>query len=540
MASANSASRPGAAAPSPASRQAAAAPKAPSRGVAALPVENRGLLTVGVMLATIMQILDSTIANVALPHMQASLGATADTVTWVLTSYIVASAIAIPAAGWLSDKIGSRNLFIFCIVGFVASSMLCGLATGLTEMVAFRFVQGTCAAFMNPLSQTVMMDINPPEKQARALSIWGMGIMIGPILGPVIGGWLTESYNWRWVFYINVPLGIAAFAILWALLPSRPQRERQFDLFGFSMLAVAVAAFQLMLDRGQNQDWFSSWEIIVEGLVAISCFWVFLVHLFTAKNPLFDREILRDRNLMTSVAFMLVVGMVLIATMALLPPMLQTLYGYPVLDTGFLMMPRGVGVLISMSIAGQLLQRNFDARILVGTGLVIAIWSLYDMTGWTLMMGTMPFILTGLIQGLGLGLIFIPLNTLAFGTLDPQYRTEGTSLMNLARNVGASVGISVVTAELARNLQQSHSDIAQHITPQAFPFDPGLAQALGSAGDAAAAMVNGLVTQQAAMVAYLDDFKLMMVMTAVAIPLVFLLKRPEARQGAKAEPVDMH
>ncbi|HEX8412666.1 MAG TPA: DHA2 family efflux MFS transporter permease subunit, partial [Sphingomicrobium sp.] len=230
------------------------------QGQSLLPVTNRGLLTIGVMLATLMQILDSTIANVALPHMQTALGGTADTITWVLTSYIVASAVAIPITGWLSDRIGSRNLFLISVAGFIVASMLCGLATGLVEMVLFRILQGVFAAFMNPLSQTVMLDINPPERQAKAMSIWGMGIMIGPIMGPVLGGWLTENYNWRWVFYVNLPIGIVAFAILWFLLPTRPLRARKFDLFGFSLLAIGIASLQLMLDRGQSEDWFSSTE----------------------------------------------------------------------------------------------------------------------------------------------------------------------------------------------------------------------------------------------------------------------------------------
>ena len=374
----------------------------------ALHTSNRPLLTVGVMAATIMQILDSTIANVALPHMQATLSATTDTITWVLTSYIVASAVAIPMTGWLADRIGSRKLFLASVVGFVAASMLCGLASTLPEMVAFRVLQGIAAAFMNPLSQTVMMDINPPSKQAAAMSIWGMGVMVGPILGPVIGGWLTENYNWRWVFYVNVPIGIACFAVLWALLPSRPITKRRFDLFGVSMLALAISALQLMLDRGTNADWFNSTEIWIYAALAASAAWMFGAHLFTARNPMFDRSLFANRNLMTGIFFMLVTGVLMMATMALLPPMLQTLFGYPVLDTGLLLVPRGVGIVMSMAVAGRLIARGVDPRILVGSGLAIAAATLWEMTTWTLMMGASRFVVTGLIQGVGLGLIFIP------------------------------------------------------------------------------------------------------------------------------------
>ena len=504
---------------------------------AALHTSNRPLLTIGVMAATIMQILDSTIANVALPHMQASLSATADTITWVLTSYIVASAVAIPLTGWLSDRVGSRNLFLWSIVGFVVASMLCGLATSLPEMVAFRVLQGVAAAFMNPLSQTVMMDINVKSKQAAAMSIWGMGIMVGPILGPVIGGWLTDNYDWRWCFYVNVPIGIACYAILWALLPSRGIEKRRFDLFGFSTLAIAISVFQLMLDRGQTQDWFDSWEVRIEGGVALAAAWMFAMHMTTARHPMFERNLFANRNLLTGIGFMAVIGVLMTATLALLPPMLQSLYGYPVLETGILLMPRGIGIVASMFVAGRLMQRSVDPRIMVGVGLAIAAYSLWDMTGWNLQMGATPFIVTGVIQGIGLGLIFIPLNILAFATLSPTKRTEGSSLMNLSRNIGGSVGISVVTALLARNIQTSHSVLGAHIpNPGLGASDPLVTAVSGATTDQLLAMADGLVNQQAAMIAYLDDFKLMMILTMSAIPLVFLLKRPKASGKVDIDP----
>ncbi|MES2338707.1 MAG: DHA2 family efflux MFS transporter permease subunit [Pseudomonadota bacterium] len=519
-----------------------ARPAPPTPGVAALATTNRPLLTLGVMLATIMQILDSTIANVALPHMQTALGATADTVTWVLTSYIVASAIAIPITGWLADRIGSRNLFLWAVGGFVVSSALCGAATSLEEMVAFRILQGISAAFMNPLSQTVMLDVNPPERQGKAMAIWGMGIMVGPILGPLIGGWLTDNYDWRWVFYVNLPLGVFCFAVLWWLLPSRAIARRTFDTMGFALLAIGIASLQLMLDRGQNEDWFSSKEVIVEGMIAVIALWMFVVHMFTAKKPMFDREIFANRNLVTGLAFMLVVGVVMMATMALLPPMLQRIYGYPVLDTGWLMMPRGVGTVLSMFVAAQLSQRGFDPRILVGVGFSVAAWSLYEMTTWTLVMSSTPFVVVGFIQGLGLGLVFMPLNAMAFATLPARYRTEGASLMNLGRNIGASVGISLVTALLARNIQTSHADLAGRLTGDAMAtIDLSMLQRFGVVADSALAMIDGEVNRQAAMIAYLDDFYAMAIVTAISVPLVFFLKRPpKPVPGERAAPVDLH
>ncbi|WP_254602572.1 DHA2 family efflux MFS transporter permease subunit [Sphingomonas bacterium] len=504
---------------------------------AALHTSNRPLLTVGVMAATIMQILDSTIANVALPHMRASLGATEDSITWVLTSYIVASAVAIPMTGWLSDRVGSRRLFLTCVVGFVAASMLCGLATTLPEMVAFRVLQGIAAAFMNPLSQTVMLDINPPSKQASAMSIWGMGVMVGPILGPVIGGYLTENYDWRWVFYVNVPIGVACFAVLYALLPSRPVSVRRFDLFGFSMLAVAISALQVMLDRGSNADWFHSTEIWIEAAVVASAAWMFVAHMMTAETPMFARTLFRNRNLVTGIAFMLVVGVLMMATMALLPPMLQSLFGYPVMDTGLLLVPRGVGIVLAMAVAGRLIGRGADPRAMVGVGLATAAATLWIMTGWTLEMGARQFVWVGFVQGLGLGMIFIPLNVMSFATLSPAARTEGASLLNLARNIGGSVGISLVTALLSLGIQVNHEELGARLPDLGvMGNDPLVASITGGSTDALLAVANSIVNQQAAMISYLDDFVMMMVLTLAALPLVFVLKRPKGLAPAKADP----
>ncbi len=505
------------------------APAAPAPGKPLLHTNNRALLTVGIMGAMIMQILDTTIANVALPHMQTSLGATVDTVTWVLTSYIVATAIALPATGWLSDRFGSRNLFLIAVGGFIIASMLCGIATSLEEMVIFRVFQGVFAAFINPLSQTSMLDINPPERAAKAMGVWGMGVMVGPIMGPVLGGWLTESYNWRWVFYVNVPVGLATFAILWFLLPSRPKATRSFDFAGFVYLGVAVASFQLMLDRGQSEDWFESWEVIIEGLLALAFAWMAIVHFITAKNPLFDRAIFANRNLVTGLFFMLVVGISTMAPMALLPPMLQNLFGYPVIDTGVMMAPRGVGVLATMWLAGQLMGR-VDTRLVIMTGLLIFGVSLRQMAGYSLEMDFWPVITAGFVQGLGMGLVFMPLNALAFATLDNRYRTDGASLLNLFRSIGQSAGISMVTVLLARNIQTSHADLSQHVTRNVMAgFDLGMLAQLGTLSDAAMSMADGMVNQQAAMIAYLDDFYLMSWISFAAVPLVLLLQKPKGK-----------
>lgn len=522
-----------------ASRAASAGPARPApTGMAAfapdlpaMPVSHRGLLTLAVMMATIMQILDTTIANVALPHMQSSLGATADTVTWALTSYLVASAIAMPITGWLAERIGSRNLFIWAVIAFTLASMACGAATSLEEMVLFRAIQGISAAFIGPLSQTVLMDINPPSGQARAMSIWGMGIMIGPIMGPVLGGWLTENYNWRWVFFVNVPVGIVTIALLVWLLPGRERTDRRFDLFGFSMLALGLAAMQVMLDRGTQLDWFSSPEILIEGAVSLSCLWIFAVHMIWSKNPLFDRNLLRNRNMVAAIIFMLVVGVVMFASMALLPPMLQQLFGYSVLDTGLLLAPRGLGILISMGFAGRMITK-LDPRYLMVAGAAISTYSLWMMSGWSLAMDWQPVVIAGFIQGIGMGLVFIPLNVLAFATLEPRHRTEGASLLNLARSLGASVSISVLTTMLSYNIQVSHSDLAAHVTYSSLAtFDPTTAEKFGALGDAAMLMVNTEINRQAAMVAYIDDFWAMMLVNLAAMPLLLLLRRPKDLSG---------
>lgn len=496
----------------------------------ALEVKHRGLVTVGIMLAMTMQILDSTVANVALPNMQASLGATIDTVTWVLTSYIIAAAVATPMTGWLSDVLGSRRLFLISIGSFIAASMACGASTNLTEIVIFRFIQGATGAFIGPLSQTAMLDINEPSRQSRAMGVWGMGIMVGPIMGPIVGGWLTENYNWRWVFYINLPIGLIAFALIWWLLPSRPLSRRRFDLFGFSILALALSALQLMLDRGTDRDWFQSMEIWIEAFVVVSATWIFLVHSFTAKNTVFDRKMVMNANMATSLGFMVIIGLMMMAVMALMPPMLQRIYGYNVMDTGLLLAPRGLGIIASMFIAGRLTGR-VDPRYLIATGMIIAAGSMWQMTQWSLVMDWHPIMISGLVQGLGMGLCFIPANTMAFATLEAKYRTEGASLLNLFRNLGGSVGISVVTAMLSMNIQVSHEDIASHVTATSMsPVDPATADRFGAVGQTAMAMVNAEVNRQALMIAYLDDFKLIMIILLCTLPIILLLRPP--RHGA--------
>lgn len=496
-----------------------------------LPAGQRIIVTIGVMMAVLLQVLDTTIANVALPHMAADLSATQDQINWVLTSYIVASAIALPISGWLADKVGRKRLLLISVVGFTIASVLCASAVSLTEMVIFRAFQGVSGAFIVPLAQATLFDINPREKHGQAMALFGGGVMIGPILGPVLGGWLTDNYNWRWVFLVNLPVGVICALVMLRFMPRTDTHERKFDMFGFALLAIALGALQLFLDRGQQEDWLSSWEIRIELGFAIAATWMFLVHMITAKHPLFDRDMFKDRNFATGMAFMAVTGVLLLAGLALLPPLLQNLYGYSVLQSGFLTAPRGVGTLISMLLAGRLTGR-MDARILVGVGVALMGVSLWMMTGFAIDQPSRPVIVSGVVQGLGLGLIFVPLQSLAFETLAPKMRTTAAALLNLSRNIGGSIGISVVSAQLVRMTQVAHADIASKITDQTIPtVDPSLLQTVAPQGSTAIALINAEVTRQAVFIAYLDDFKLMMLVTFAVLPLLLLMKR--GRQGGE-------
>lgn len=497
-------------------------------------VKHRGLITISSMVAMIMVVLDMTIANVALPHMQTSLGASQDTITWVLTSYIVAAAIATPITGWLSDNFGRKRVFLVSIAGFVAASALCGTAFGLEEMVVFRVAQGAFGASLAPLSQAVLMDINPRERQGQAMAMWGAGIMIAPILGPTLGAYLTDHLNWRWVFYINLPIGILAFVGVLLFMPETQKRIRRFDFFGFAMLSLAVGSFQFMLDRGSALDWFNSTEVVIELGVAIAAAWVFVVHMMTDREPFLETALFRDRNFAASLVLIFMVGIILLATMALLPPMLQTLFNYPVVTVGLVLAPRGIGTMISMLVVGRLV-RIVDPRLLVLTGLMLASLSLWMMTGFSPAMDEWPLIFSGVIQGFGIGLVFIPLSTVAFATLPPRFRTEATSLFNLMRNLGSSIGVSIMAFMLTSNIQTHRAAMTEMITPYSDRLvDAGIdaASLITPAGLQTAAQIDGLVNAQAMMLAYVDDFRLMFFITLCAAPLILLLRYRKQPAGA--------
>jgi MFS transporter, DHA2 family, multidrug resistance protein len=487
---------------------------------------NRALVTISIMLATIMQALDTTIANVALPYMQGSLSAAQDQITWVLTSYIVAAAIMTPVTGWITGRLGLKRVFLVSVAGFTVASMLCGSASSLGEMVVFRLLQGVFGAALVPLSQSVLLDINPRERQGQAMAIWGAGIMVGPILGPTLGGWLTFNYNWRWVFYINLPVGILAFlGILAFVRETRRERGLRFDFFGFALLSLAVGALQIMLDRGEQKDWFGSTEILLECALAIVGFWMFAMWTGIADRPFLRPALLKDRNFFGSCILIFVVGIILYATLALLPPMLQELMDYPVTTAGLVMMPRGIGTMIAMLAVGRLITR-VDIRLLLLAGLAITAFSLYQMTGYALTMDWWPIVTAGIVQGIGLGFLFVPLSTVAFATLDPAFRAEAAGFFSLVRNIGGSIGISAVETLQDRMTQTVHASLASALTPFSPALhQPSIAHIWNVETAAGLAALNQEITRQAAMIAYIDNFKFMMVATLLAVPLLALLRK---------------
>ena len=434
--------------------------------VAPLPV-NRRMITFSIMLATVMQTLDSTIANVALPHMQGSMSAAQDQIAWVLTAYIVASAIATPLTGWVCDRFGQKAVFLASVAGFTLASALCGLSTSLAQIVGARLLQGVFGAALVPLSQVVLMDINPREKQGSAMAIWGLGVMVGPILGPTLGGWLTDSYSWRWVFFINIPVGFIAYYGIWRYIRQVPGARRQgFDLFGFATLSLSIGGLQMLLDRGQQNDWFSSIETWVELIVVIVAFTYFLAHtwLTPAEKSFVDYRLVRNGNYATGLLFIFIVGLVLYATRALTPTLLEDLLGYPVATTGIVTAPTGIGTMIAMLFVGRLVGK-VDLRVILAIGFALTAAALWWMSHYSLDLAESDIVWPGLIQGVGVGLVFVPLSTATFATLAPAMRAQGTAIYSLIRNIGSSIGISAVEALLTRNSQVLHARLGEQITP---------------------------------------------------------------------------
>ena len=492
------------------------------------PVPHRLIIVLCTVGATLMQALDQTIANVALPYMQGSLSATYEEITWVLTSYITAAAIMTAPVGWLAARFGRKYLFITCLIGFTLTSMLCGAAQSLDQMVIFRVLQGMFGAALVPLSQSTMMDIYPSEKRGQAMAIWGMGVMIGPILGPTLGGYLTNVFNWRYVFYINLPFGVLAVAGLMIFMPrSHPNFNMRFDWIGFAVLSLGIGGIQMMLDRGQNQDWFTSPEVIAEAVLGGLGLYLFAVHMVTGKKPFIPPAMFKDRNFTTGALVMFAAGTVLVSSSSLMAPWLQTLANYPVETAGLIMGPRGIGTMVAMLTGGRLVAL-IDPRKVMASGVLMLIWSIWEMTAWTPDVSQTRIVLTIMIQGAGLGLLFIPLQVLAFATLPAQFRTDGASLFSLFRNLGAAIGVSVTSSVLVHNTQALHEEIGAAVNPfnRALLHSGGaVARLWDPATQHGAAMLDRVIHQQAQIIAYADDYKMMIFTTAPILLLLLLMRR---------------
>ena len=517
------------------------APAATVEGPVASSIMARNLAVACAMAAMFMQTLDQTIANVALPHMQGSLGASRDQITWVLTSYIIASAIMTAPVGWIASRFGKRPFIIVAVAGFTLTSALCGMAQNLDQIIVFRLLQGAFGAALGPLSQTIMMDMFPPQSRGNVMGIWGMGVMLGPILGPTLGGYLTDSFSWRWVFYINVPVGIASVVgLVLFYKDKRRDRSLTFDWFGFSLLVLGLGALQLMLDRGTQKSWFESTEIIAAGVVALLGLYLFAVHMATATRPFIRLEIFKDRNFTSATMLMFVTGGLLVSSSALLAPYLQTLGGYSVTDAGLLMVPRGIGTMLAMSMVGRIAMR-IDARKVITFGATVLLATTYEMSRWTPAVTGWTMGWIGFIQGFGMGFIFVPMNLIAFATIPPEIRTDASAIMNLLRNIGGAFSVSLTTAVLAASAFTVHAQVAENVDPfnraltvnaQSMMWNPQMPFGL--------AQINGMISRAALQIAYSNDFLFLFYTSIPAVLLVWLMRRPQLPGAVPIKREDLH
>jgi DHA2 family multidrug resistance protein len=480
---------------------------------------NKLMITLILMMCTIMQALDTTIVNVALPHMEGSLGATQNQISWVLTSYIIAAAIMTPSTAWLAGRVGRTRLLVLSLIGFTIVSLLCGVAGSISQMVLFRILQGVFGAAMMPLSQAILLDSHARHEIGRAMSIWGMGVMVAPIMGPTLGGYLTEEFSWRWCFYINLPLGVLTVLGALAFIPESAQiRDRKFDWLGFSFLSLAIAALQLGLDRGEQQGWFSSAEIQVEAVLTVFGLYMFVVHSLTTQRPFIDLAMFRDRNFILCVALATGTNVVFNGSFVLSPQLLQNELNYPVITAGLVMGPRGFGTIFAMMVFGRMSNR-MDLRILVLFGMLTVGGTMYAMSLWSLNVGAREFIWMSVIQGLGMGFAFAPMTTLAFSTLPVHLRTEASGFYALVRNVGGAVGISIVIARLSSLTQTNHEHLSEFMTP----FRHFMTMT-GMSARASMEVMNGELTRQAGMVAYVNVFRLLALLSVIFAPLLIFIR----------------
>jgi len=505
----------------------------------AVPGLRRNMVTICAMTATIMQALDTTIANVALPYMQGSLSASQDQINWVLTSYIVAAAIMTAPVGWIANRFGRKRIFIVCSAGFTIASVMCGVAQDINQMVLFRLLQGVFGAALVPLSQAVMLDSYALHERAKAMSIWGMGVMMGPIMGPSLGAWLTETYSWHWVFFVNIPFGIVTVAGLLVFMDETKQdRDLRFDWFGFAALAIGIGSMQVALDRGEQLGWLESNEIIAEIIVSVIGFYYFFAHSLTTAKPFIQFAIFKDKNFVGGCVFMAVMGLVLFSTMALSSPYLQNVIGYPIITAGLLLATRGCGTFVAMMLVGRFM-KYIEARTLIISGLALMSLSLFFMTGWTDQTSVPTIVVVSIAQGFGLGLVFVPLSTVAFLTLPNHLRTDGTSMLTLMRNVASSIGISIVIAQLTEGGRRIYAILSEHITPFNHALQmPDVRGMIDLNSDGGRAIADAVVGIQAQIIAFALDYQMVMIITLCAIPLAIMIGSSKAalrKQSAAPE-----
>ncbi len=507
---------------------------ASTAGTGGNPRLNYAIAAGSTILATVIYALDTTIANVALPHIQGTMSTTQEQISWVLTSYIIAGAVMTAPTAVLARRYGRRKVFAAAVIGFTIASMLVGMASSLTEIVLFRFLQGGCGAALVPLSQAILLDTTSPEKRGQAMAWWGVGVMAGPVLGPTLGGYLTEIYNWRWVFFINLPIGIITLIGILAAVPeTKPDRSRGFDYFGFILLSFGLIALQLMLDRGELRGWFQSTEIIVEAGIVSVCLYMFLVHILTFDRPLIDPGLFRDRNMAVGTIFIVFVALQFFSSLALMPPLTQNLLGFPVQVAGLILAPRGIGQMVSMLIIGQITAK-LDNRLLIFLGLLVNAYSLWLISRFSPEVTATQIAVTGMLQGAGLGLLFVPLTNVTFSTLNQRYTTEGTVMFSLMRNIGSGIGITMVITLLARHSQMNHALLAESVTP----FMQNLPNLWRPDTAAGVLALNIEVSRQAAFIGYMNAFRIMMWISLAIIPLLLLFKIPPRAPIASAnEPI---
>lgn len=491
------------------------------------------LITIALILAPLIQVFDTSVMAIALKQMQGSLSATQDQMAWVLTSYLIALAVMTPFWGAISGRYGRKPLLLLSIAGFIVFSLLSGTSDSLTEILIYRFLQGVLGAALIPLSQASLFAIYKREDYSIAMGWWGVGIMFGPVFGPTLGGYLTEYFNWRWVFYLNAPIGLAAFFMIWLLVP-RPgvRNPREFNYFGFSMLAIAVACAQFILDRGERLDWFGSPTIILLFLTGAAALWVFVVNSLTSRIPFVDPAIFRDRNYMSGMVLRVLFGVLLFGSLVLVPPFLQNQGGYPLIDSGIIMAARGVGAMASAMILGRML-KVIDPRKVTAFGMSLAAYTMWEFSNFTQDVDTNSVLWISFLQGIALSSFIIPINTIAFSTMAAELRDVGTAFYSLLNNMGRSLGIALFASYLARNTQATHSVLSELITP----FNDHirhrtLPDSWDLTTDSGLSAINRMVTQQAELIAYIDDFRLLAVILLVSLPVVLLMRNPHTARTA--------